>query len=170
MQPSWPRAWSGTHVYYAYFIWNELFVPLWSRSCDKQATNRANCSSGLNSLLNSLTCSWNQKNDTLSFDRNHCYSYWHILRQMNYVQHGCVISGLTRDRWNVCSAHICSLILFSILSWNLTKFNFQRFWQKTFLAGCFPEIQSSLLRQTCKLSRTTIRNATIQKYHRVFCW
>jgi len=40
----------------SYFIWNELLVPLWSRSCDKQATNNANFSSGVNRFPNSSTC------------------------------------------------------------------------------------------------------------------
>ena len=39
-----------------YFIWNELLVPLWSRSCDKQATNNANFSSGVKRFPNSSTC------------------------------------------------------------------------------------------------------------------
>ena len=39
-----------------YFIWNELLVPLWSRSCERQATRRANFSSGVNNFPNSSTC------------------------------------------------------------------------------------------------------------------
>ena len=38
-----------------YFIWNELLVPLWSRSCERQATKRANFSSGVNNFPNSST-------------------------------------------------------------------------------------------------------------------
>ena len=38
-----------------YFIWNELLVPLWSRSCERQATRRANFSSGVNNFPNSST-------------------------------------------------------------------------------------------------------------------
>ena len=47
---------NGGRAYFSYFIWNELLVPLWSRSCDKQATNNANFSSGVNRFPNSSTC------------------------------------------------------------------------------------------------------------------
>ena len=46
----------GGRADFSYFIWNELLVPLWSRSCDKQATNNANFSSGVNRFPNSSTC------------------------------------------------------------------------------------------------------------------